>query len=211
MHADELRPIVAPPLASPTPSMQSNSAYGFGSGQTVNSAVDAYRLLLGQAEGSRSRGGNTAPTNQAVPTAASLNRNKHLIIRRAVRSPYTGETTWRTEVVKDPLVIKAYLRQRRIIEMHARRDTDPASLNKAESWGQVLSSYTQEQLNRLRKTQSRERDEKKKRSSKHMTTFSLPQPNKPKKDVIRRCGNCGQLGHMKTNKKCPRYYEFNPA
>ncbi|OMH80156.1 putative transcription initiation factor TFIID [Zancudomyces culisetae] len=27
----------------------------------------------------------------------------------------------------------------------------------------------------------------------------------------RRCRNCGMLGHMKSNKKCPRYYEFYPS
>ncbi|RCH80666.1 hypothetical protein CU098_008777, partial [Rhizopus stolonifer] len=25
----------------------------------------------------------------------------------------------------------------------------------------------------------------------------------------RRCGNCGQLGHMKTNKNCPNFYLMN--
>lgn len=25
----------------------------------------------------------------------------------------------------------------------------------------------------------------------------------------RKCGNCGQVGHMKTNRKCPRWVEFN--
>lgn len=25
----------------------------------------------------------------------------------------------------------------------------------------------------------------------------------------RRCGHCGQMGHMKTNRKCPRWAEFN--
>lgn len=27
--------------------------------------------------------------------------------------------------------------------------------------------------------------------------------------VQRRCGHCGQMGHMKTNRKCPRWAEFN--
>lgn len=27
----------------------------------------------------------------------------------------------------------------------------------------------------------------------------------------RRCGNCGQIGHMKTNRKCPKWAEFNAA
>lgn len=27
--------------------------------------------------------------------------------------------------------------------------------------------------------------------------------------AMRRCGNCGQLGHMKTNKNCPKFYIMN--
>lgn len=27
----------------------------------------------------------------------------------------------------------------------------------------------------------------------------------------RKCGNCGQVGHMKTNRKCPRWAEFNSS
>ncbi|CEG76329.1 hypothetical protein RMATCC62417_11239 [Rhizopus microsporus] len=27
--------------------------------------------------------------------------------------------------------------------------------------------------------------------------------------AMRRCGNCGQLGHMKTNKNCPNFYLMN--
>lgn len=26
-----------------------------------------------------------------------------------------------------------------------------------------------------------------------------------KQETTRKCGNCGQIGHMKTNRKCPRY------
>jgi len=30
-----------------------------------------------------------------------------------------------------------------------------------------------------------------------------------KSETTRKCGNCGQIGHMKTNRKCPRWAEFN--
>ncbi|KAJ2753363.1 hypothetical protein H4S06_003755, partial [Coemansia sp. BCRC 34490] len=74
-----------------------------------------------------------------------------------------------------------------------------------------LAGETQAQLARLKRARDRRLAETQADEKSHMTTFSLPQPNKPKKEVVRRCGNCGQLGHMKTNKKCPRYFEFNPA
>lgn len=33
-------------------------------------------------------------------------------------------------------------------------------------------------------------------------------PKGPKAETTRKCGNCGQVGHMKTNKRCPRWIEF---
>jgi len=30
-----------------------------------------------------------------------------------------------------------------------------------------------------------------------------------KQETTRKCGNCGQIGHMKTNRKCPRWLEFH--
>ncbi|KAI9505260.1 hypothetical protein GGI25_002171 [Coemansia spiralis] len=139
---------------------------------------------------------------------------KGLIIRRAVKSPYTGELMWRTEVVKDLAVIQAYLRQRRIIENLAHEqdnlfDDDALYDNEASSIDMV--GETQRHLAQLKLARERRHVEAQVHEKSHMTTFSLPQPNKPKKEVVRRCGNCGQLGHMKTNKRCPRYYDFNPA
>ncbi|KAJ2685266.1 hypothetical protein GGH99_003808, partial [Coemansia sp. RSA 1285] len=135
-------------------------------------------------------------------------------------SPYTGELMWRTEVIKDLAVIQAYLRQRRIIESMAHsRDThqydddddDDEALFQSQEPKIDLAGETQAQLARLKRARDRRLAETQTDEKSHMTTFSLPQPNKPKKEVVRRCGNCGQLGHMKTNKKCPRYFEFNPA
>ncbi|KAJ1903994.1 hypothetical protein LPJ81_002758 [Coemansia sp. IMI 209127] len=142
---------------------------------------------------------------------------KGLIIRRAVKSPYTGELMWRTEIVKDLAVIQAYLRQRRIIEnlAHSRDsqydDDDEEALFASSEPSVDFVGETQAQLARLKRARDRRSVETQVNEKSHMTTFSLPQPNKPKKDTIRRCGNCGKLGHMKTNKKCPRYFEFNPV
>ncbi|KAJ2879925.1 hypothetical protein FB639_002961, partial [Coemansia asiatica] len=99
----------------------------------------------------------------------------------------------------------AYLRQRRIIENTAYGSGDLFE-NDVD-----IAGETQAQLARLSWARERRITEAREHEKSHMTTFSLPQPNKPKKEVVRRCGNCNQLGHMKTNKKCPRYYEFNPV
>ncbi|KAJ2513435.1 hypothetical protein GGI11_004400, partial [Coemansia sp. RSA 2049] len=163
--------------------------------------------------------------NQQKQTTTTAHANfiqpnkKSLIIRRAVKSPYTGELMWRTEVIKDLAVIQAYLRQRRIIESmaHSRdthqydEDDDDEALFQSQEPKIDLAGETQTQLARLKRARDRRLAETQADEKSHMTTFSLPQPNKPKKEVVRRCGNCGQLGHMKTNKKCPRYFEFNPV
>ncbi|SAM05624.1 hypothetical protein [Absidia glauca] len=44
--------------------------------------------------------------------------NKHLVIRRLMRQP-DGEKTWQQEIIRDPVVIKSYLRQRQMIEEEA--------------------------------------------------------------------------------------------
>lgn len=46
------------------------------------------------------------------------NPNKHLIIRRLIKQP-DGEKVWQQEIIKDPVVIKSYLQQRRMIEEEA--------------------------------------------------------------------------------------------
>lgn len=42
------------------------------------------------------------------------------MIRRLIRQP-NGEKVWQEEVVRDPVVIKSYLRQRQMIEEEATR------------------------------------------------------------------------------------------
>ncbi|KAJ2005233.1 hypothetical protein GGI04_002322 [Coemansia thaxteri] len=163
------------------------------------SAVDASQRL---AQGQQNPSSVTAHANFIMPN------RKGLVIRRAVKSPYTGELMWRTEVVRDMAVVQAYLRQRRIIENLAR---DRESLFDNGESAADLVAKTQSHLADLKLARDKRLHDARVLEKSHMTTFSLPQPNKPKKEVIRRCGNCGQLGHMKTNKKCPRYFEFNPV
>ncbi|EXX79342.1 Taf1p [Rhizophagus irregularis DAOM 197198w] len=72
-----------------------------------------------------------------------------------------------------------------------------------------LRKRIQDQLAKLRRNQERRQQRKAAReaakaSSTGDSTYGLSNKDK-KTDTIRRCGNCGQTGHMKTNKKCPRY------
>ncbi|KAJ2060054.1 hypothetical protein GGI17_003990 [Coemansia sp. S146] len=139
---------------------------------------------------------------------------KGLAIRRAVQSPYTGELMWRTEIIRDQAVIQAYLRQRHTIEnlahnRGANEDEGDVLFDNGEDHMVDLPAETRLHLSDLKRALGMREADARNLVTSHMATFLLPQPNVPKKEVIRRCGNCGQLGHMKTNKKCPRYFEFN--
>ncbi|KAJ2820656.1 hypothetical protein IWW50_004975 [Coemansia erecta] len=177
----------------------------------AGSAMDVSQKLSRSASGSSSQKPATAHANFIQPN------RKGLVIRRAVKSPYTGELMWRTEVIRDLAVIQAYLRQRRVIENLAYGGE--ALFDDEDEFGGAMGAEpqvdmageTRAHLGRLKRAREQRAAEAKAYEKTHMTTFALPQPNKPKKVTIRQCGNCGQLGHMKTNKKCPRYFEFNPV
>ncbi|KAJ2226702.1 hypothetical protein H4R99_004645 [Coemansia sp. RSA 1722] len=187
-----------------------NDMYGTAAVHQGPSVIDPSRMVAGSAmDVSFKMARSTMSQHQQQTNTVHANfiqpNRKGLVIRRAVKSPYTGELMWKTEVVRDQAVIQAYLRQRRIIENAAYRSGDLFESDVD------IAGETQAQLARLKWARERRDVEAREHEKSHMTTFSLPQPNKPKKEVVRRCGNCNQLGHMKTNKKCPRYYEFNPV
>ncbi|CAI2163978.1 20326_t:CDS:10, partial [Funneliformis geosporum] len=133
-------------------------------------------------------------------------RNRALVINRLVRSS-TGEAIWTKTHVTDPAVINAYINQRQIIE----EQTTAAELlepTNDEERNKRLRKRIQDQLAKLRRNQERRQQRKAAREAAKVaaadSTYGHPIKDK-KTDTIRRCGNCGQTGHMKTNKKCPRY------
>ncbi|KAJ2075135.1 hypothetical protein GGH13_000826 [Coemansia sp. S155-1] len=166
------------------------------------SAIDPSRVAPGTAMEVSQR---LAPPQGSQITAHAnfvMTNKKGLAIRRAVQSPYTGELMWRTEVIRD----QANLAHNR----SANEDEGDDLFDNGEDHMVDLPAETRLHLSDLKRALGTREADARNLVKSHMTTFSLPQPNKPKKEVIR-CGNCGQLGHMKTNKKCPRYFEFNPV
>ncbi|KAA1110268.1 hypothetical protein PGT21_016409 [Puccinia graminis f. sp. tritici] len=138
--------------------------------------------------------------------------NKALKIRRLI------DGKWQTEVVRDPTVVNAYLRQRRLID-------------EQESSAEALMPSDDPEKNRLAKRRIEEALAKLKRNQERRLArknakengAAFPKPGSHNKiDValatpvsgsqpVRKCGNCGQVGHMKTNRKCPRWAEFNSS
>ncbi|KAH7107045.1 hypothetical protein BKA62DRAFT_685859 [Auriculariales sp. MPI-PUGE-AT-0066] len=131
---------------------------------------------------------------------ADLNSSKVLIIKRFK----DGE--WQTEVVRDQVVINAYQKKRVAIE-EAEMQTDQLAPTGDTDRDNRAKKKLFEELARMRKNQERRLIRK---NAKLAAEGGLPLGVKrAKPDTTRRCGNCGQIGHMKTNRKCPRWAEFN--
>ncbi|KAI7885524.1 hypothetical protein K492DRAFT_141626 [Lichtheimia hyalospora FSU 10163] len=135
------------------------------------------------------------------------NPNKHLVIRRLIRQP-NGEKVWQEEVVRDPVVIKSYLRQRQMIEeeatsVEALRPTDDAEKNER------MKKRLQERLAKLKRNAERRRQRQLAKQAALAENPVLGLIRGKREGAMRRCGNCGQLGHMKTNKNCPMFHIVN--
>ncbi|CAH1777107.1 unnamed protein product [Owenia fusiformis] len=123
---------------------------------------------------------------------------KKLKITRVFRDDQGREFT-RTEIVRKPAIIDVYVRVRQtkdnnfIKQFATLDDTQKAELKKERR-------RIQEQLRRVKRNQERDR-------------LTPPQAKRKKKDnaIVKlstlklKCGACGQMGHMRTNKECPLY------
>ncbi|KAF3936806.1 hypothetical protein ABW19_dt0203694 [Dactylella cylindrospora] len=143
-------------------------------------------------------------TSQFSRLSARNAGNKILRITRQVRLE-DGTLEQRTEVVTDPKVITMYIHRRQEIDTETlKRDIsqlkptgDPiADANKKA----VLSNELARLLRNKERRQARERQNEKKRKQLGLDLDD----GAPKGGTTRKCANCGQVGHIKTNKKmCP--------
>ncbi|KJA25821.1 hypothetical protein HYPSUDRAFT_85120 [Hypholoma sublateritium FD-334 SS-4] len=114
---------------------------------------------------------------------------------------------WQTEIIRDPAVIRAYVRGRQALEEEATLADSLAPTGDADK-DKRAKKRLEEEIARMKKNQERRLHRKNAKIVKEGgTPMQLNRPVKP--DTTRRCGHCGQMGHMKTNRKCPRWAEFN--
>ncbi|XP_064607804.1 transcription initiation factor TFIID subunit 1-like isoform X1 [Liolophura sinensis] len=118
----------------------------------------------------------------------------------------SGKVYTRVEIVRKPVIIDTYVRIRQtkdpnFIKQFATLDEQQKEEMKRER------RRLQEQLRRIKRNQEREK-------------FAPPPPKKKKKKEtpsvkVRqsqlKCGACGQIGHMRTNKECPLYHRAGPT
>ncbi|KAK4694680.1 hypothetical protein P7C70_g8694, partial [Phenoliferia sp. Uapishka_3] len=130
-------------------------------------------------------------------------QGKILRIRRLIAGK------WETEIVRDPGIIGAYVRQRQTIDdEHA--DADDLRLSDDEGKNERRKKRLKEQLEKLKRNQERRLARKNQKLGIPVGAVGVGGKRATKPETTRVCGNCGQRGHMKTSKKlCPRWHEFN--
>ncbi|KAH7930506.1 hypothetical protein BV22DRAFT_1028228 [Leucogyrophana mollusca] len=156
--------------------------------------------------------GPVAPASPAFSRGSSLERDREMSMgpndsRKVLRIKRLVDDEWQTEIIRDPAVIRAYIRARQLLEEEAALADDLAPTGDADK-DRRYKKRLEEQIARMKKNQERRLHRKNAKIVKEGgTPMQLSRPLKP--DTTRRCGHCGQMGHMKTNRKCPRWAEFN--
>lgn len=139
-------------------------------------------------------------------TSSSRHLKKAIRITREVRLA-DGTTQSRIEVVHDPVVISQYMKRRteadlEIKDIYSSRPTGNADHDR------LTNLRIKKELERLEKNKARRQAREQQKELHHKaSTGDAGSPGAVDKiptGTTRKCANCGQVGHIKTNKKlCP--------
>ncbi|KAG6821389.1 hypothetical protein H0H93_014186 [Arthromyces matolae] len=152
------------------------------------------------------------PPSPSLSRASSIDRDREMSLgpdsqKRVLRIKRLIDGVWKYEILRDPAVINAYIRSRQAIEEESTLADSLAPTGDADK-DKRAKKRLEEEIARMKKNQERRLHRKNAKIVKEGgTPLQLNRPIKP--DTTRRCGHCGQMGHMKTNRKCPRWAEFN--
>ncbi|OTB05063.1 hypothetical protein M426DRAFT_57581 [Hypoxylon sp. CI-4A] len=143
-----------------------------------------------------------------LSAASGSRKRKAKIIRKKLNEE--GQIVTETIILDDPVVIRNYLKQRREIEdknrdVYSLQPTADADDNREKQ------KLVDKELSRLLKNQDRrqirEKQGKGKKSKKHQVDSNpdaspdSQSADKSAAGTTRKCANCGQVGHIKTNKR----------
>ncbi|KAI1922429.1 hypothetical protein LOZ58_006108 [Ophidiomyces ophidiicola] len=148
-------------------------------------------------------------TSQFSRLSTSSQTNKVMRITRRIRNS-KGKIEEVQEIVKDPRVIKHYQKQRYEAELRELSAADMVPTGDPETDARRMK-HIQEELQRLQRNKERRHAREKQKSlmidprEGSPDAANSPTTNSAPKGVTqRKCANCGQVGHIKTNKKlCP--------
>ncbi|KAI8086731.1 uncharacterized protein BX664DRAFT_387099 [Halteromyces radiatus] len=140
-------------------------------------------------------------------SSQAQHRNRELKITRQMRQE-NGEIKPVVEIVRDPAVIKAYIAQRQLI-IENTADLEAIDPTNSHEKNARMKKQTQQQLAKLKKMTERRRQRQLSKTAALAENPVLGLMRGKREGAMRRCGNCGQLGHMKTNKSCPNFPDKN--
>lgn len=152
------------------------------------------------------------PTSPTFSRGSSLVHDREMSLgpdaqRRVLRVKRLIDGEWKMEIIRDSAVINAYVKKKQALEEEATTADALAPTGDADKDRRAMKRL-EEEIARMKKNQERRLHRKNAKIVKEGgTPMQLNRPVKP--DTTRRCGHCGQMGHMKTNRKCPRWAEFN--
>merc|ERR1712241_1218916 len=127
---------------------------------------------------------------------------KVLRITRTFRNE-KGKEYVRTELVRKPVVVQTYVRIRQtkdadFIKQFATLDEAAKEEMKKEK------RRIQEQLRRIKRNQEKEKQKREEQNAKHLAKMAKMAAKGKNIDHMKvKCGACGAMGHMKTNRTCP--------
>ncbi|UNI23107.1 hypothetical protein JDV02_008947 [Purpureocillium takamizusanense] len=143
-----------------------------------------------------------------LTTSTNRHGKRAIRISREVRMS-DGTTQTRIEVVHDPVVISQYMKRRTEADLEL-RDIYSARPTGNADHDRLANLRIKKELERLEKNKAR-RQAREQQKELHQKASAgdagSPGPSGPDKiptGTTRKCANCGQVGHIKTNKKlCP--------
>ncbi|KAF2278528.1 uncharacterized protein EI97DRAFT_415164 [Westerdykella ornata] len=144
--------------------------------------------------------------SQFSRTSGNDIRNKKLRIKRLVPNEF-GEMREETVTITDPEVIKAYTRRKKEQQLQSMRIEDMQLTGNAEFDAEQRKALRAELARLQRNVERREGREKAKGIHSQSSIPGTPGAGAGRTGTgatPRKCANCGEVGHIKTNKKlCP--------
>lgn len=129
--------------------------------------------------------------------------SKPLLVRRYV------DGVWYKQIVRDPSVINAYVKQRQHIEEESIVTESLVPTGDAALDAQRRKRLEEEIAARVKNQDRRLQRKNAKAAAEGLIGGYKKMPNKT--NTKRRCGRCGMVGHMATNNACPQYPSNNPG
>ncbi|KAI9673951.1 MAG: hypothetical protein M1817_002157 [Caeruleum heppii] len=151
--------------------------------------------------------GDDETGSQLSKLSTSSQRGRILRITRKVK--VRGREEVEEELVRDPRVIREYLKRRRAMDAEAMRLLDLNGPTGDDDKDRVARKRLEEELTRLNRNKERRLARDKQKAS--LSGYLGDSPHSPGSETVgnikaggtqRKCANCGQVGHIKTNKKC---------